>query len=294
VPATLSRRPRRSRARRRRGSSWARRGRDRRARGRARRGAQRPQGEGAVEADPDAGLLGGHDFSLIGDPRVFIVRTRTARRLLTGRPSPLLLQRNGTGTSARRGGARAPPPNRSALGRSHNSDPHSKKKIEARPWRASISCAAAARSDTAISTWSISRSPTLVGAGEPRPRLYTGADWLGGLAVYIAAIGVDFEVLEPPELVDEIRLLAERFRRAAGRPSASVATADRTRPRRPLRSPAWLSRSARRPFSTRRWPTSSRASVTRSCSCTAIRPRPTCGATSFLISRSSAAASLPT
>src|SRR5262245_22410203 len=33
-----------------------------------------------------------------------------------------------TGTSARRGGARAPPPSRSALGRSHNVDPHAKKK----------------------------------------------------------------------------------------------------------------------------------------------------------------------
>ncbi|HZO34324.1 MAG TPA: WYL domain-containing protein [Gaiellaceae bacterium] len=44
--------------------------------------------------------------------------------------------------------------------------------------------------------------------------LRTGSDWLGGLAVYVAMIGVDFEVLEPLELVDEVRRLAERFARA--------------------------------------------------------------------------------
>jgi len=41
--------------------------------------------------------------------------------------------------------------------------------------------------------------------------LLTGSDWLGGLAVYVANIGVDFEVLEPPEFVDRVRELAERF-----------------------------------------------------------------------------------
>jgi predicted DNA-binding transcriptional regulator YafY len=45
--------------------------------------------------------------------------------------------------------------------------------------------------------------------------LRAGADWLGGLAVYVAMIGVDFEVLEPPELVDQVRVLADRFRRAS-------------------------------------------------------------------------------
>jgi len=44
--------------------------------------------------------------------------------------------------------------------------------------------------------------------------LRTGSDWLGGLAVYVAMIGVDFEVLDPPEFVDEVRRLAERFTRA--------------------------------------------------------------------------------
>jgi len=44
--------------------------------------------------------------------------------------------------------------------------------------------------------------------------LRTGADWLGGLAVYVALIGFDFEVLEPPELIDQVRVLADRFSRA--------------------------------------------------------------------------------
>jgi predicted DNA-binding transcriptional regulator YafY len=45
--------------------------------------------------------------------------------------------------------------------------------------------------------------------------LHTGADWLGGLAVYVADIGVDFTVLDPPEFVEMIGDLAERFGRAA-------------------------------------------------------------------------------
>jgi predicted DNA-binding transcriptional regulator YafY len=46
--------------------------------------------------------------------------------------------------------------------------------------------------------------------------LRTGSDWLGGLAVYVAEIGVDFEVLEPPELAERVRELAGRFTRAQG------------------------------------------------------------------------------
>jgi predicted DNA-binding transcriptional regulator YafY len=45
--------------------------------------------------------------------------------------------------------------------------------------------------------------------------LRTSADWLGGLSVYIALIGVDFTVLEPPELIEQVRTLAARFARAA-------------------------------------------------------------------------------
>jgi len=64
------------------------------------------------------------------------------------------------------------------------------------------------------------RVPPAVGTLEPIDErsclLLTGSDWLGGLAVYVAEIGVDFEVLEPPEFVERVRVLADRFRRAAG------------------------------------------------------------------------------
>jgi predicted DNA-binding transcriptional regulator YafY len=45
--------------------------------------------------------------------------------------------------------------------------------------------------------------------------LRTGADWLGGLAVYVANIGVDFTVLDPPEFAAVVRDLGELFTRAA-------------------------------------------------------------------------------
>ncbi|MGA3188656.1 MAG: YafY family protein [Bryobacteraceae bacterium] len=47
-----------------------------------------------------------------------------------------------------------------------------------------------------------------------RCMLQTGAHSLDSLAVYLALIGFDFEVREPPELVERIRWLAERFSRA--------------------------------------------------------------------------------
>jgi predicted DNA-binding transcriptional regulator YafY len=45
--------------------------------------------------------------------------------------------------------------------------------------------------------------------------LRTGASSLDTLSLYLALIGFEFEVREPPELVDRIRSLAERFTRAA-------------------------------------------------------------------------------
>jgi predicted DNA-binding transcriptional regulator YafY len=56
---------------------------------------------------------------------------------------------------------------------------------------------------------------TLEEHGDGRCVLSTGADWLGGLAVHIANIGVDFEVLDPPELRDTVAALGERFSAAA-------------------------------------------------------------------------------
>jgi predicted DNA-binding transcriptional regulator YafY len=45
--------------------------------------------------------------------------------------------------------------------------------------------------------------------------LHTGAVSLDRLSVWLALIGFDFEVKEPPELIDRVRSLAERFSRAA-------------------------------------------------------------------------------
>jgi predicted DNA-binding transcriptional regulator YafY len=53
----------------------------------------------------------------------------------------------------------------------------------------------------------------------------TSDDDLGWLALRITIFGVDFEVHEPPELVEHVRTLADRLRRAAGR-SRSGGNAD--------------------------------------------------------------------
>jgi predicted DNA-binding transcriptional regulator YafY len=44
--------------------------------------------------------------------------------------------------------------------------------------------------------------------------LHTGGSSLDTLSICLALIGFDFEVLEPPELVERVRSLAERFNRA--------------------------------------------------------------------------------
>jgi predicted DNA-binding transcriptional regulator YafY len=44
----------------------------------------------------------------------------------------------------------------------------------------------------------------------------TGASTYEGLAMHLSLVGADFEVIEPAELVEEVRRLAERYRRAAG------------------------------------------------------------------------------
>ena len=64
-----------------------------------------------------------------------------------------------------------------------------------------------------------SRVPAHWGAVEPIDAhtcaYRTGDDDLGWLAMRIAMLGVDFEVHEPPELVEHVRALAFRLRRAA-------------------------------------------------------------------------------
>ena len=57
---------------------------------------------------------------------------------------------------------------------------------------------------------------TLEAVDEKSCMLHMGAGSLDMLAMYLVMIGFDFEVREPPELVDSIRALAERFQRAAG------------------------------------------------------------------------------
>jgi predicted DNA-binding transcriptional regulator YafY len=53
---------------------------------------------------------------------------------------------------------------------------------------------------------------------EHRCILHTGASSLDTLSVYLALIDFDFEVLAPPELIERIRWLAERFTRASKLP----------------------------------------------------------------------------
>jgi predicted DNA-binding transcriptional regulator YafY len=48
--------------------------------------------------------------------------------------------------------------------------------------------------------------------------LRTGSESLDALAVYIGMLGVDFEVQEPPELAERLRVVADRLARAAGEP----------------------------------------------------------------------------
>jgi predicted DNA-binding transcriptional regulator YafY len=52
--------------------------------------------------------------------------------------------------------------------------------------------------------------------------LHTGSNSLDQLALYVALKGVDFEILDPPELVDHVRALADRLRRAGRGPEPPV------------------------------------------------------------------------
>ncbi len=44
--------------------------------------------------------------------------------------------------------------------------------------------------------------------------LHTGSNSLDELAIYVGVKGVDFDVIEPPELIEHLRMLADRFNRA--------------------------------------------------------------------------------
>lgn len=59
---------------------------------------------------------------------------------------------------------------------------------------------------------------TVESAGPDSCVLRTGSESLDALAVYIGMLGVDFEVREPPELAERLRVVADRLARAAGAP----------------------------------------------------------------------------
>jgi predicted DNA-binding transcriptional regulator YafY len=46
--------------------------------------------------------------------------------------------------------------------------------------------------------------------------LHTGSHSLEGFTIHLSLLGVDFQVHEPPELIDYIRRLADRLRQATG------------------------------------------------------------------------------
>jgi hypothetical protein len=48
--------------------------------------------------------------------------------------------------------------------------------------------------------------------------LFTGSHSLEGLLLFVGFKGIDFQVLDPPELIEHVRVLAERLTRAADRP----------------------------------------------------------------------------
>jgi predicted DNA-binding transcriptional regulator YafY len=64
------------------------------------------------------------------------------------------------------------------------------------------------------------RLPPSIGLLEPideKSCFYeTGASTYENLAMHLSLVGVDFEIIAPVELVEEVRRLAERYRRAAG------------------------------------------------------------------------------
>lgn len=59
------------------------------------------------------------------------------------------------------------------------------------------------------------RVPASIGTLEPLDEqscvLHTTVDWIGGLVTFVADLGLDFEVQDPPELVEGVRRLAVRL-----------------------------------------------------------------------------------
>lgn len=75
------------------------------------------------------------------------------------------------------------------------------------------------------------RIPAAAGTVEPRDEgsciFRTGADSLDTIVVHLSLLGVDFEVSDPPELVERIRELGERYARAVPTNEAHGGLVDR-------------------------------------------------------------------
>ena len=71
-----------------------------------------------------------------------------------------------------------------------------------------------------IARWIPSNAGTIDAIDAGRCTLHTGAQSLETLSIYLALVGVDFEIHEPPELAAQMRTLAERFTRALAKYSA--------------------------------------------------------------------------
>ena len=69
----------------------------------------------------------------------------------------------------------------------------------------------------AVAKWVSPAAGLLTPLGESSCELQTGGDSLDGLAAFVAMLGVDFEVHEPPELLDHLRALQGRLASALGR-----------------------------------------------------------------------------
>ena len=68
--------------------------------------------------------------------------------------------------------------------------------------------------------------PPTVGTVEPASGdhclLSTVSDSLDALAVHLVALGAEFRVLEPPELIERLQVLADRMRRACANPGGTA------------------------------------------------------------------------
>ncbi|MEQ3554109.1 YafY family protein [Pseudonocardia nematodicida] len=81
------------------------------------------------------------------------------------------------------------------------------------PYRARVVMQASAEQ---VGEWVTPASGTVTDLGDGRCELVLGAWTLDSLGVWLGAFGVDFQVLEPPELIEHLDVLAARFARAAG------------------------------------------------------------------------------